>query len=316
MPPKRKAQGLASFVTFLTEPSEPNVTPVARAAQQSASTSASLEHVAKPVKKQKRTGLLGEGYESIDATGMVPFYQQASEAPQQLKKYFAQRQRFFSLYSEGCLLDEEGWYSVTPERIADQIAERCRCDTILDAFCGVGGNAIAFAKTCERVIALDTSPVRIALARHNAAIYGVENRIEFIVTDYLTFARAYNTLPPNRRTIEAVFLSPPWGGPEYISSPQKGGTAVQDDGNGDVAGRHPVFSLDSILPIPGSDLFALTSTISSNIAYYLPRNVDLNEIAALSPKNKVEVEEEWMGDKLKAVTCYYGGLASGQEHLF
>ena len=65
---------------------------------------------------------------------------------------FSQRLRYFSLYSEspGCLLDEEGWYSVTPELIANQIAERCRCDTILDAFCGVGGNSIAFAKTCER----------------------------------------------------------------------------------------------------------------------------------------------------------------------
>jgi trimethylguanosine synthase len=65
---------------------------------------------------------------------------------------FSQRERYFSLYSTppGCLLDEEGWYSVTPERLADQIAERCRCDTIVDAFCGVGGNAIAFAKTCQR----------------------------------------------------------------------------------------------------------------------------------------------------------------------
>lgn len=63
---------------------------------------------------------------------------------------FSQRNRYFSLYSEGCLLDEEGWYSVTPELIADQIADRCRCGTVLDAFCGVGGNAIAFAKTCER----------------------------------------------------------------------------------------------------------------------------------------------------------------------
>ena len=65
---------------------------------------------------------------------------------------FSQRLRYFSLYSAhpGCLLDEEGWYSVTPELVANQIAERCRCDTILDAFCGVGGNSIAFAKTCER----------------------------------------------------------------------------------------------------------------------------------------------------------------------
>ncbi len=68
---------------------------------------------------------------------------------------FAQRTRYFSRYDEGCLLDEEGWYSVTPEAIATQIAERCRCDVVLDAFCGVGGNAIAFAQTCQH----GTSPL-------------------------------------------------------------------------------------------------------------------------------------------------------------
>ena len=30
----------------------------------------------------------------------------------------------------------------------------------------------------------------------------------------------------------------------------------------------------------------------------------------------VEVEEEWMGSKLKALTCYFGGLTAGQEALF
>jgi hypothetical protein len=30
----------------------------------------------------------------------------------------------------------------------------------------------------------------------------------------------------------------------------------------------------------------------------------------------VEVEEEWMGSKLKALTCYFGGLADGQGHLY
>lgn len=46
----------------------------------------------------------------------------------------------------------DGWFSVTPEKIAEHIAERCRCDVIVDAFCGVGGNAIQFAFTCERGI--------------------------------------------------------------------------------------------------------------------------------------------------------------------
>lgn len=85
---------------------------------------------------------------------------------------FYQRHRMFSLYDRlPILMDHEGWYSVTPEKIATQIAERLRCNSqsstlcssskiaidrasilaaVLDAFCGVGGNAIAFARTCER----------------------------------------------------------------------------------------------------------------------------------------------------------------------
>jgi len=44
----------------------------------------------------------------------------------------------------------EGWFSATPEKIAEHIAERCQCDLVVDAFCGVGSNAIQFAFTCER----------------------------------------------------------------------------------------------------------------------------------------------------------------------
>jgi len=49
-----------------------------------------------------------------------------------------------------CHVVLEGWFSVTPERIARHIASRCQCDLIIDAFCGVGGNTIQFAFTCER----------------------------------------------------------------------------------------------------------------------------------------------------------------------
>lgn len=52
---------------------------------------------------------------------------------------FAQRHRLFSLYDDlPLLLDHEGWYSVTPERIAIQIAERMRCGS--ESFL-VGANA-------------------------------------------------------------------------------------------------------------------------------------------------------------------------------
>jgi len=253
--------------------------------------------------------------------------------------------RYFSLYDEGCLLDEEGWYSVTPERVANQIAERCRCDTILDAFCGVGGNAIAFAKTCERVIALDTNPTRLALARHNAIIYGVADRIEFILADYLSFARSYLSLPStSNRKIDVVFLSPPWGGPSYLSGSARATDVVEATAQADnidvsddliPAEAHPEYDLASIQPIHGAKLFQLSRRISCNIAYFLPRNTRLEEISALLHVEQssdvaagrgaergdvapevVEVEEEWMGSKLKALTCYFGGLVAGQDHLF
>ena len=193
----------------------------------------------------------------------------------------------------------------------------------MDAFCGVGGNAIAFAQTCERVIAIDNDEARLRLARHNAAIYGVADRIEFVLGDFIQFAKTLAGQSEARqggRVVDVIFLSPPWGGPSYLH-----GTNSNPPSD---ASQHPEFRLSDITPIHGSELFKLVEHVTPNIAYYLPRNTDLQEISDLATnmeqggskgKNKariVEVEEEWMGDKLKALTCYFGGLAQGQEDLF
>jgi hypothetical protein len=39
-------------------------------------------------------------------------------------KYWAQRHRLFSRYDDGIEMDKEGWFSVTPEAIANHIAQR------------------------------------------------------------------------------------------------------------------------------------------------------------------------------------------------
>ena len=167
------------------------------------------------------------------------------------------------------------------------------------------------------MIAIDNSPIRLALARHNAAIYGVVDRIEFILADYVSFARSYLSQSHNSpHRIDVVFLSPPWGGPKYI-----------DLSNGD-DDEQTGYSLRNITPVPGDELFRIARRITHNIAYFLPRNINLNEISDLLKSTgddgdkltldgeKVEVEEEYMSGKLKAVTCYFGGLATGQEDLF
>ncbi|WVR08109.1 hypothetical protein IAU60_005155 [Kwoniella sp. DSM 27419] len=247
-----------------------------------------------------------------DCTGLVPRYSDYEQVPHDLKKYYAQRRLYFPEYdSVPLLLDRTGWFSITPQPIAAHIAERTACDLAIDAFCGVGGNTIEFAKTCERVIAMDNDISRLKLARHNALQLGVADRIEFILGDFTEFARAYaaRTRVGDKDAIDVVFLSPPWGGIDYLEGAD-------------------LFPLSAILPIPGDDLFKLTSTLTPNIAYYLPRNTDLAQLSALAPRlavtgvaqaegrgrtrEWVEVEEEWVGDKMKAITAYFGGLVADE----
>jgi hypothetical protein len=81
------------------------------------------------------------------------------------RKYWRQRYQLFSRFDRGIRLDRDGWFSVTPEAIARQIARRCQSDLIIDAFAGVGGNAIAFARTCCHVVAIDIDASRLQIAR-------------------------------------------------------------------------------------------------------------------------------------------------------
>ena len=141
-------------------------------------------------------------------------------------KNWKKRYSLFSKFDQGIIIDsKESWYSVTPESIAKGHAKRCRDMLLhsknslflgpmyknsyvcLDAFCGVGGNAIQFAKTCNKVIAIDIDPIKIEAAKNNAKIYGVKDKIEFIVGDFFQVAPSIKA--------DVVFLSPPWGGPKY-----------------------------------------------------------------------------------------------------
>ncbi len=138
--------------------------------------------------------------------------------------------------------------------------------------CGVGGNAIQFAQYFK-VIAVELSEERIKIARHNAKIYGVEENIEFIQGDFYEVAP---TLEAN-----AVFLSPPWGGPAYAYI--------------------PVFDINVM---DGFKIFEAALNISPNIAYYLPRHTDDAQLAELSTLSDSAVEKEscYLNNKFKAIT--------------
>jgi len=74
---------------------------------------------------------------------------------------------------------------------------------VIDACCGVGGSAIGFARAGCEVVAIEPDPERLAMARHNAALYGVSKRILFLR------GRAEDLL--GQQSGDLVFLDPPWG---------------------------------------------------------------------------------------------------------
>ena len=95
--------------------------------------------------------------------------------------------------------DREGLEMATREEIARYRAARfAGCDPILDLCCGIGGDTLALAAH-GRVIGVDTAPLRLEMARMNAAALGVDpDRILFVRADADHFsARA-----------EAAFVDP------------------------------------------------------------------------------------------------------------
>ncbi|KAI9084550.1 hypothetical protein K1719_033538 [Acacia pycnantha] len=182
----------------------------------------------------------------------------------------------------GIQMDEEGWFSVTPEEIAIKHAERCtEHQVVIDAFCGVGGNAIQFARKGCHVIAIDIDPAKVAMAMNNAKVYGVEEHIDFRVGDFFKLAPSLKG--------DVVFLSPPWGGPSYKD--------IQ------------IFTLELLKPTDGYTLFKVAQAITSNIIMFLPRNIDREQVRELSllssPPLELEVESNYVENHHKGVTLYF-----------
>ncbi|XP_065881889.1 uncharacterized protein [Euphorbia lathyris] len=196
-------------------------------------------------------------------------------------KYWSQRYLLFSRFDSGIQMDEEGWFSVTPELIARHHASRCADGTIIDCFTGVGGNAIQFALRCKHVTAIDVDPRKIDYAYHNAGIYGIHEKVDFIKGDFFVLA-------PKLKA-GTVFLSPPWGGPDYAKVKK--------------------YNMGMLRPRDGFFLFNTAKKIASKIVMFLPRNVDLNQLAELclsaGPAWSLEVEKNFLNGKLKAVTAYF-----------
>lgn len=74
------------------------------------------------------------------------------DVPANVERYWLLRYSLFSRWGSGVYLDETSLFSVTPEVIAQHHARMLSgSDSVLDAFCGCGGNTIALAQQFDKV---------------------------------------------------------------------------------------------------------------------------------------------------------------------
>ncbi len=269
-------------------------------------------------------------------------------------KYWAQKRRLFKKFDEGIQLDGEGWYSVTPEVVADHVASRfadafdqlmsCQdgnttvrgspCTNrrrggrkqkpkmpmvILDAFCGCGGNAIAFGKLPSSVVSLivciDVDRTKLRMAANNASVYRIHpSRIVFVEANSVAvMERCYRDgkliMDPPPRTpvalgayppreiydgftiggidlltecashIDAVFMDPPWGGIDYGAMGKDGYDLARD-----MKIRGCERGCVGFPPTPEVDgvrllKIAAAATSTRFVAYDLPRNANKKSLA-------------------------------------
>ncbi|KIV93195.1 hypothetical protein PV10_04432 [Exophiala mesophila] len=250
-------------------------------------------------KKQKQTQESSE--ESLPEG--VHHYQTLEEVPWDLQKYWQQGYSIFSKYDEGIWMTDDAWYGVTHESVANTIAQHIADAApsnkaiIIDAFCGAGGNTIAFALSgkWKRVYAIEKDAATLACAKHNAEIYGVADKITWFHGDCFELLGLVDTNPAATVTslkaiasqYGVIFASPPWGGPGYRSS--------------------EVFDLESMEPYSFSFLYQSFKKITSEVVLYLPRTSDLRQISKFAKEDtKTQVVHYCTYGTSRALSAYFG----------
>src|SRR6185503_13272269 len=109
-----------------------------------------------------------------------------------------------------------------------------------------------FAAHCKKVYAVEVNPERLAMAKHNASLYGRTN-IEFIEGDFLQIA--------SHLKADTVFLDPPWGGPSFLQKQS--------------------FSLNDLAP-NGQQLLDIAFQYFSQVVLRVPEKFDFRELGSLN----------------------------------
>lgn len=226
----------------------------------------------------------------------VHHYSEANEVPFEISKYWHQRHQIFSKYDDGIWMTDDAWFGVTPEPVANKIAEHVASapktkSILIDAFAGAGGNAIAFARSgrWSQIFAVERDPKVLACAKHNAEVYGVAKKIWWIEGDI------FDVLTKRLKTSAkkaVIFGSPPWGGPTYAD--------------------FEVYDLSVMQPYSLNALSTAFLRQCTDVVLYLPRTSDLRQLAKHAKDDeKLEVIHYCMNGSSKALCVFLGTFAMG-----
>lgn len=223
-------------------------------------------------------------------------YTRRSDVGWDIQKYYDQRYSIFSRYDEGIYMTDDAWFGVTPEPVANKLADDLANITspsktiLIDMFAGAGGNVIAFALSgrWSQIIAIEKNLSVLACAQHNASIYGVSEQITWVNADSFSYLEANAATIDPAKTV--VFASPPWGGPGYNTD--------------------EIFNLRTMVPYSFQQVHDACKTMDS--AIYLPRTSNLRQISKAGPAGKnIEVVQYCMVGASKALVAYIPGTKSG-----
>ena len=170
--------------------------------------------------------------------------------------------------------DEEGLFSLALQTVALEIAERTPGEVVADAFCGVGGMAIGFARAGKKVIAIDNNEKRLSMAKRNSSLFGVQDSIEFIGGDIT------QVLPSLKA--DSVFLDPPWGGTDYNEKEE--------------------FSFADFEP-EGRLLIDISFSVADSVVMRVPKNFNFEELDSIGLE--YELQENIFSGQLLHYCVYF-----------
>ena len=165
------------------------------------------------------------------------------------------------------------------------MAKNC---SVIDGFCGSGGNVIQFSKYCSKVYAIDIDPKKIEICKNNCKIYNCQNNIYFIEYDFLKIEE----YQPIKVMADYIFLSPPWGGISYKNS--------------------DIYSIKASMNPDISEIIKVSLRIVKYIMFYVPRTLTLEElfgiISEIKESNRLffDIHILKSANKIKALLIIFG----------